>query len=246
MPIKLPKQIRTVWFVKNTSTEGPGYLGVLLKRWKINYQICDLQKGDSLPRVKRGDAVVVLGGPMSANDVHNHIPKLLLWTQALLKRKIRYLGICLGLQTLVKAAGGKVIQSPVKEVGLFRKKGMPFTCKVVSSAQQDDFLKGIPSRFSIFQLHGETVVLTKGMQLLAESVGCRNQIVKVQPSAYGLQGHLEMTGTLLRSWIKEDTDLRKLNSRALLLGWKKYERALQKNCEIVFANFLKIAAGVKP
>ena len=95
-----------IWFIQNTSSEGPGYLEELLQHWKIKYQICSLQHGDALPAVRLKDAVIVLGGPMSANDQTHSMRNLLKWSQTLLEKQIPVLGICLGLQVLVKAAGG--------------------------------------------------------------------------------------------------------------------------------------------
>ena len=232
---------RTVWFIKNTSTEGPGYLIVLLKRWKISFRICDLERGDELPVLQKGDAVIVLGGPMSANDKSPSMRMLLKWIKGLLKNKTPYLGICLGLQTLVKAAGGRVIKSPVKEVGLKRNQREYFVCQLNELGKSDALFYRFAESFSIFQLHGETVMLRKGMNLLAEGKGCLNQIVKVSPNSYGIQGHLEMTTSLLSEWLKTDPDLKKKNSKQMLDNWNDVKTELHLNCKKILLNFLKIA-----
>ena len=159
----------------------------------------------------------------------------------LLKKNIPCLGICLGLQTLVKAAGGQVIRNPVKEIGLRMDGGNSFTCDLTPAARKDPLLEGLPEQFPIFQLHGETVELDNSMVLLAEGKTCRNQIVKIRNLVYGLQGHLEITRRLLSSWIKEDADLKTVDSQKLLRDMSETESELHLNCRKILMNFLKIA-----
>lgn len=236
---------RKVWFIKNTTTEGPGYLAQLLKKRKIQFSICDLQKGDSLPVIRNQDVVIVLGGPMSANDKTPSMRALLKWIRPLLKRKIPYLGICLGLQTLVKAAGGRVVKNSVKEIGLLMPNRRPFFCDLTKQGMADPLFSQFKNRFPIFQLHGETVVLKKGMVLLAQGDTCRNQVVRVGGNAYGFQGHLEMTTKLLSEWLVTDDDLKTKNAKALMRQWISVKKELHEHCERSFFNFLKIAKVVK-
>ncbi len=246
MPKKInltPSQSGRVWFIQNTHTEGPGYFGHLLKLWKIPFRICHLEKGDPLPPFTDCRAVILLGGPMSANDRTETMLSLLKWIRGLLRKGIPCLGICLGLQTLVKAAGGRVVKNPVKEIGLKMRGRMPFVCVKTKAADKDPLLRELSGTFPIFQLHGETVKLKKGMTLLAEGEWCKNQIVKIRERVYGLQGHLELTRELLRVWLREDEDLRLVNARVLLKQFDAVQKELQGNCRKIFFSFLN-AAGL--
>ena len=100
--------------------------------------------------------------------------------------QIPYFGICLGLQLGVKAQGGKVIKSSIKEVGWRDAQNNFFTLELIHQDFLFDHLK-FPLR--IFQLHGETVELTNGMELLATGKHCKNQIVKISNNAYGIREH---------------------------------------------------------
>ncbi len=231
----------TIWFIKNTTTEGPGYLAELLKHWKIKYQICSLQRGDVLPEVGLQDAVIVLGGPMSANDQTDSMLDTVRWSRVMLEKNVPYLGICLGLQILVKAAGGKVVKSPVKEVGLKMNGRAPFTCDLTEDGRNDPLFQRFQKRFPIFQLHGETVELTDSMKLMAKGKWCHNQIVKVSHKAYGFQGHLEMTTRLLADWLNSDEDLVHEDADKLLKDWFRAEKELHYYCRKVLLNFLKVA-----
>ncbi|RMF06594.1 type 1 glutamine amidotransferase, partial [Candidatus Woesearchaeota archaeon] len=107
----------TVLIVKNITREGPGMLEHVLTSHSVPYKIVDLSMGDSFPSPEAYSAVVVLGGPDSANDETPKMKEELKRIRETLDAGIPYLGICLGMQTLTKAAGGKVLKCPVKEIG---------------------------------------------------------------------------------------------------------------------------------
>ncbi len=230
-----------IWFIQNTSSEGPGYLSELLSHWKIKHSVCNLAQGDPLPNVRGKDAVIVLGGPMSANDTTHSMRELLSWTRMLLEKNTPYLGICLGLQTLVKAAGGKVVKSPVKEIGLKMNDHYPFTCVLTTEGRNDLLFTRFQKNFPVFQLHGETVELTDDMVLLAKGKWCHNQIVKVGQRAYGVQGHLELTTSLLVDWLANDEDLHSKDPEKLLKDWFRAEKEHHYYCRKILLNFLKVA-----
>lgn len=240
MPL-LSNSSARVWFIQNMTREGPAYFSEILNELQISFSICDLERGDALPRVTPSDAVVILGGSMSANDHTPSMNVLLRWISELLKQKTSYLGVCLGLQTLVKAAGGTVVKSPAKEIGLKLDGKTPYLCQLTGSGMTDPLLKGIPEIFPIFHLHGETVELTQAMTLLAFGQKCRNQIVRVQDRAYGFQGHLEVTRQVVSDWNQEDDDLKKLDQSVLLRDFLEAEALLHQHCRVIFINFLKLA-----
>ena len=87
--------------------EDQGLLEELLKDRGIGYTVVDLDLGQKFPSVEKYGAVVVLGGPDSANDETEKMKNELVRIGEVVAAKIPYLGICLGLQALVKASGGK-------------------------------------------------------------------------------------------------------------------------------------------
>ena len=177
---------KEILIVKNISREGGGLLEEELKVRNIRYLIVDLNQGEKFPPVENYGAVVVLGGPDSANDENKKMKNQLTRINQTLVAKIPYFGICLGLQTLIKAAGGQVVKNPIKEVGFID--------------PEDNFF---------------TVEVTDDMKLLATGKFCRNQIVKVGFNAYGIQCHFELTPEMFEVWINEDPDLRQLDKGQL-------------------------------
>ncbi|HET6559861.1 MAG TPA: type 1 glutamine amidotransferase [Prolixibacteraceae bacterium] len=232
---------KEILIVKNSTEEGPGLLEDLLIERGISYRIADLQKGEPFPSVENYKAIVVLGGPDSANDENQKMATEQQRIREILAARIPYLGICLGLQTLVKAAGGKVVQSPLKEVGFRGPDGDYFSVELTPEGMHDRLFKGLGHSLMVFHLHGETVDLTAHMTLLGAGKFCRNQIVKIGDNAYGLQCHFELTEPMFESWISEDPDLLQLESNALRADLKIIKDAYSQTGRQLFLNFLEIA-----
>lgn len=232
---------KRILLVQNITREGPGIIEGLLKEQDINYTVIDLDKGQSFPSPKDYSALVVLGGPDSANDPTPKMESELQRIKEALSLNIPYLGICLGLQTLVKAAGGKVIKSPVKEVGFKGPNGKPFIISLTTEGKKDPLFKGMKDNFRVFQLHGETVELTPKMKLLGKGQFCQNQIVKVGAKAYGLQCHFELTPEMFKLWLDQDDDLSRLDKKQLQNEFNSFLMEYTLTGRKLFQNFLRIA-----
>jgi GMP synthase (glutamine-hydrolysing) len=234
-----------VLIVKNCTREGPGIIEVLLKRFLIPFEIIDLEREENFPPPKDFIALIVLGGPDSANDNNKKIQNALTRIQEALSSQIPYIGICLGLQLLVKAGGGAVVKNPVKEIGFRDPEKIFFEVNLTPQGKTDPLCEGLETFFNIFQLHGETVRLTRQMTLLGTGKYCQNQIVKAGPLAYGIQGHLELTEELFESWRKEDPDLAGLSQSELENDYRFLQNELFKTGSKLFTNFLILAGLTK-
>ncbi len=143
---------------------------------------------DPLPTVDQFDWLIVMGGPMSAND-----DATLPWMgpeKRLIRSTIeagkRVLGVCLGAQLIAAALGARVYRNPEREIGWFEIQRAP-------EATQHPFGAIFPSRAEVFHWHGDTFDLPQGAVRLASSAGCLNQAYAVSNHVLGLQFHLEMT-----------------------------------------------------
>lgn len=232
---------KEILIVKNMTREDQGLLEELLKDRGIGYTVVDLDQGQKFPPVENYGAVVVLGGPDSANDESEKMKSELVRISEVLAAKIPYLGICLGLQALVKASGGKVVKSPVKEVGFIGPDGSNFKVELTEDGKQDPLFEGLDHTFNVFQLHGETVELTDSMALLATGKFCRNQVVRVGSNAYGIQCHFELTPEMFEIWINEDSDLLELGKEQLRAGFVAIHEEYIRVGRQLLTNFLRIA-----
>lgn len=227
--------------VQNISREGPGLLEQVLKDENVDFDLVDLDKGQEMPTLDGYKALVVLGGPDSANDDTAKMTAELARIKEGLDADIPYLGICLGLQTLVKAAGGKVVPGGVKEVGFINPNNDQHTVAVTDEGKTDPLLAGLPAKLDVFQLHGETVELTPDMVVLATGKFCNNQIVRVTDKAYGIQSHFELTPEMLAVWAEQDPDLIPIGKDKLLADFEAIKQSYTNIGQTLLRNFLKIA-----
>lgn len=234
-----------LWFLKNMTHEAAGLLSSFAAREKIHYEIVDLHRGDEFPDVAPGQAMVILGGPDSANDITPKISSELAAIRKCLAAGIPCLGICLGLQLLVKAAGGTVFKNPVKEIGFRDPSGGWFEIEKTELGKKDALLEGVPDTFKIFQLHGETVGLAPAMTCLARGPFCENQIVKVQERVYGIQGHVELSEPMFEDWLAADRDLCQMNKNELCRDFASVRGELERSSERIFKNFLRISGFLR-
>jgi len=229
-----------ILIIQNITHEKPGLLLDVLHDHKIDYTIVDLSKGEALPQATDFDAVFVFGGPQSANDIDGHIPQELDFIRELIALEIPYFGICLGLQLLVKATGGDVIPCEQKEIGWWDHQDKLFSIYHSSSYMVDDLLQSINNNIPIFQLHGETVEITSKHRLFAQGNGCKNQFIRYGKNAFGIQGHLELTETMLKEWISIDSDLKQLDTDYLMITYEAIQREYSIAGKQLFWNFLKL------
>jgi GMP synthase-like glutamine amidotransferase len=235
---------KSILIIKNITREDTGLLGDIIRENRINHKVIDLSKGEPVGSVENYGAVVVLGGPDSANDETGKMTGELALIRKVLASGIPYLGICLGLQTMAKAAGGQVVKSPVTEVGFRDPQGKYYNVELTEYGREDPLFEGIDGTFNVFQLHGETVLLTEKMELLAEGKWCRNQIIKAGTNVYGIQCHFELTGELLEAWIKEDPDLQKLDNEQLIADFRAISKEYSETGRKIFQNFIRIAGFI--
>src|SRR2546429_327167 len=227
--------------IKNITREGPGLLENLLTSHSIAFDLTDLNQDEKTPPFSSYDAVFVFGGPDSANDVTSKMSGEMAYVQEALASQIPYLGICLGMQVLVKAAGGEVVSNDVKEIGWRDPDGNFFQIELTDQGKDDPLFAGLSSPLKIFHLHGETVRPTADSALLATGQFCHVRAIRIGPSAYGLQGHFELTQDMFDTWHAQDPDLSKLSRQDLQKDYQQIKAEYELTGTTLFTNFLKAA-----
>jgi GMP synthase (glutamine-hydrolysing) len=235
----------TLLIVQNISHEGPGILEELLNEHEIAFERYDLSNGESLPDPSGYAGMVVLGGPQSANDTSPQITGELQAIRKALDAGVPYLGICLGLQLLVAAAGGKVVGCRRKEIGFREPDGEAFMVELTAEGRRDALFRGMPERLRVFQLHGETVEPLESMSVLATGRGCRNQVLRIGGNAWGLQCHFEMTPAMFERWIGIDHDLKCMSREELLAEFNAISKEYLETGRAILRNFLEITGLLK-
>ncbi|MEI7999004.1 MAG: type 1 glutamine amidotransferase [Candidatus Omnitrophota bacterium] len=229
-----------ILIIKHIDIEGPGTLGDFLDQKNEPYQVLDLGAGDSLPNdFSCLRAVVVLGGPMNVDEeqIHPFLKPENDFIKGVLQRGIPYLGICLGSQLLAKAAGARVVKSPSKEIGWYH-------IKLTEDGQKDPLFKGFSESELIYQWHGDMFQIPLNGKLLATSVDCPHQALRVGSNAYGLQFHIEVTDKSIKEWCQEyaqnDLPGREEHVQAMIDGYWKNQKSFLIQANKLYVNFLDI------
>lgn len=153
-----------------------------------------IDTGDTVPdSLDDFSGLVLMGGPMSANDPLPWIPKVLELVRAAQSRATPVLGHCLGGQLMSKALGGEVGVNPVKEIGW-----QPVTAEDNAAAREwlGDWTG---QTFRVFQWHGDTFSIPPGATRILVGDACANQAYAIGKSL-GMQCHIEMTPDMVREW----------------------------------------------
>lgn len=190
--------MKPVAIFRHARSEGPGYFATWLERRSIPWRLVAVDAGERLPRDARGfSGVVLMGGPMSANDGLPWIAPLVELARDAVRRDLPVIGHCLGAQLMAKAFGGSVRANPVKEIGWGE-------VRVCENEPARAWL-GDLARFESFHWHGETFTIPPGGTRVLENAHCANQAFALGKH-FGLQCHVEMTEELVRSWVKGGAD----------------------------------------
>ena len=157
----------------------------------------ELDEGEVIPSLNNFDALWVMGGPMDVWEEKKHpwlVDEKATIREAVVERKLPYLGFCLGHQLLADALGGKVGISNTPEIGVL---------EVESTKQGADspFLQNLPVRLKCLQWHSAEVKQEpKNAKVLGSTDACAIQAMSIGTHALSVQYHMEITPTTVMEW----------------------------------------------
>ncbi|MFQ5508584.1 MAG: type 1 glutamine amidotransferase [Leptospirillia bacterium] len=183
--------------------EGLGRLYALMRRAGATEEVvpCHLPDADIPDTLSGYRALVVLGGPMSANDAGENpsIDRQLELIKKAVAQDFPTLGICLGAQLIAAALGARVFKGETSEIGWFE------THLSLESAS-DPVFAGLPNPLPVFQWHGEGFDLPLGAVHLASSPAFPHQAFRMGNNVYALQFHVEMEESMVKEWVTIGAD----------------------------------------
>ena len=174
-------------YLQHVPFEGLGNIEEWAAKSGHSVTVTRLFTHESLPRLDSLDMLVIMGGPMGANDDSRFkwMKGEKLFIELAVQKGKKVLGVCLGAQMLASVLGAKVYANPQKEIGWFPIELNPPNVR-------HHALSVLPQRTTVFHWHGDTFDLPKGAIHLARSRACENQAFAVGNHVTGLQFHLEM------------------------------------------------------
>jgi GMP synthase (glutamine-hydrolysing) len=227
-----------VTVIRHVPFEGLGRIGPALDRVGLAFEYFDLFAGARLPDVAASPALIVMGGPQSANDGEEYLRTELRRIEAMMAAGKPVLGICLGAQLIAKALGQRVYRNAAKEIGWFP---LHFT----PAGSGDPLLNGLPNPATVLQWHGETFDLPSGAEHLASSELCRNQAFRYGSQVYGFQFHLETTPDMIAAWCCQDANCGDVRELAGPLDPCAFDREQQQAAEMVFGRWAGLVMEVE-
>jgi GMP synthase-like glutamine amidotransferase len=226
---------RKILSIRNINVETLGTFEPLFRSGGFQIEEVNAQVDHVPLNSRQYDAIVILGGPMSAYDNIGYLVR----EQELIRNAIRngvpVLGICLGSQLIAQAIGGRVHKGPKKEIGWSEVTLNPNGRKTLFNGIQRETLR-------VFQWHGDTYDLPEEANIMASST--------LYPQAFsfgsavGIQFHLEVDDEMIKRWLQEyhEEIIRELINPRDITKYNETRniKELKNTCKVVYSNFSKL------
>jgi GMP synthase-like glutamine amidotransferase len=202
--------------------EPPGLFGEFLRERGAELDVVMLHRGEEIPSLAPYDFLLVMGGAMDVWETEAH-PWLIDEKRAIrewaINRNRPFLGICLGLQLLAEALGGKISVASKAEVGIGE-------VRLSSHGRRHRLTSGLKPTLKVMQWHhAEVQEMPEGAEVLATSPSTLVQIMSVADNLLGTQFHAELTPALIERWAHIPQYIEWLNDA---LGPNAYPRVCAK------------------
>lgn len=190
---------KTALVIVQQETSNPGRVGGRLRDLGFGLDVRCPNLGERLPGSLDGfDAVVIFGGPMSANDDAS-VPGVraqLDFLPTIFETETPTLGICLGAQLLARSLGSTVKRHALGfvEVGYH---------PIVPTSEGAEHFQG---PMMAYQWHREGFDLPHGATCLATGELFKNQAYRYGDRVYGIQFHPEVVRDTIDLWTTKGTE----------------------------------------
>tara|TARA_Y100001978_G_scaffold194227_1_gene201161 strand:- start:562 stop:1299 length:738 start_codon:yes stop_codon:yes gene_type:complete len=197
--------MRILHILQHLEREGAGLFKRVAEEKGLLTKIYRIDLGDKLPRLKKNDLILILGGSMGLEDINSNKFPWMREEVNLIKESINenigILGVCLGAQLLAYASGGKIEKL---------RGGRPL--RILPEVGWSEILVNQDSKYfhiikePLFGLHwhSDRIILPPNADLIASSRRCKEQLFKIADSCFGIQFHIEYDNEMVTKWIEED------------------------------------------
>jgi GMP synthase (glutamine-hydrolysing) len=181
--------------IQHVAWEGPGTIADEATARGIRLDLRRMDRGEPVQTLEEISGLVVMGGPMSANDTatHPHLAHERRLLRDAMERRLPVLAVCLGSQLLALALDARVERGPMPEVGIGE-------VALTAEGRDDPVLGMAGDSVPVVHWHEDTFHVPDGAVHLAESSLYRNQAFRLGDRAYAFQFHLEVDRALAGAW----------------------------------------------
>jgi GMP synthase-like glutamine amidotransferase len=188
-------------YFQHVPFEGLGAIEPWARSREHEVRAVRLFAGEPPPEPDACDMLVVLGGPMNA-DEEDRYPFLAAEKRAI-ERAIgagrAVFGICLGSQLVARVLGAPVGRNEHEEIGWF-------PVDLTDEGARSPLLAGVPRRFETFHWHGDRFDVPASAVLAARSEACAHQAFVYGDRVVGLQFHPEATERSIALMLEHEGD----------------------------------------
>ncbi|MGF1589861.1 MAG: type 1 glutamine amidotransferase [Pleurocapsa sp.] len=192
--------------IQNSPTAPLGVLEECIRDRGIGLKILTPLASERLPISTSYDGLIVLGGPMNAEDDahYPHLKDVVCLIQLFAAEHKPILGICLGAQLIARAFGQRIYQHDTVELGF-----TPLRSPKRAIADDPLLKSALPSNCEpiyIMEWHFDTFDLPESAKLLMTGDKCQNQAYRIHDNIYGFQCHFEVNQSILEGWLANGKD----------------------------------------
>lgn len=182
---------------QHIGAEHPGIFREFLQEDGVEWHPIELDEGESIPSLDKFDSLWVMGGPMDVWEEKEHpwlVNEKAAIREAVVERKLPYLGFCLGHQLLADALGGNVGLANTPEIGIL-------DVNATEQGLDSPFLQNLPTKLKCLQWHSAEVKREpECAKVLASTSTCAIQAMSVGTHALSVQFHIEITPATVSEW----------------------------------------------
>jgi GMP synthase-like glutamine amidotransferase len=196
-PFKPKGQPMHIHHLQHVAFEGLGSMAPYFLSKGFQLSATHLYLDQSPPPLDTLDWLIVMGGPMGANDETKYawMATEKTYIQKAVSAGKVVLGICLGAQLIAAVLGARVFKNSHREIGWF-------PIQKTEQAKTSALAEVFPQQTEVFHWHGDTFEIPRGSTLLASSEACDHQGFVLDNRVVGLQFHLETTPASARALVE--------------------------------------------
>jgi GMP synthase (glutamine-hydrolysing) len=237
--------VPTILVVQPDAEDPPERLGEWLQRDGFDVRVIRPYQGDPVPARLEEDALVVLGGDMSATEVAGYpwLTDIMRLMGSAVAGASPTLGICLGGQLLAASLGGRV------ESGANGMEAGTVHIHPTAEAGSDPLFGRLPWPVRMITMHRDAITeLPPGAVWLAESNPYPHQAFRVGAVGWGVQFHPEVSAATYAQWARYIKDEGEALERVVtgIGGVQRHDPAIRLAAESLFRAFADVVRTAKP